>query len=108
VIPTPQGAQISESVEYRDADTGFRVRPRVNGDQITLEISSRHDALADPNSQTFNVKRVDAVVSGRLGEWMEISGVDQSRVQTDGGTMSRRSGSFSNDTKVFLKVEKMP
>jgi type II secretory pathway component GspD/PulD (secretin) len=108
VIQTPQGTQISESVEYRDADTGFRVRPRVNGDQVTLEISSRHDALADPNSQTFNVQRVDTVVSGRLGEWMEIGGVDQSRVQTDGGTVSRRSGSFSDDRKVFLKVEQIP
>jgi len=108
VIQTPQGAQISESVEYRDADTGFRVRPRVNGDQVTLEISSRHDALADPNSQTFNVQRVDTVVSGRLGEWMEIGGVDQSRVQTDGGTISRRSGSFSDDRKVLLKVEQIP
>lgn len=108
VIQTPQGAQISESVEYRDADTGFRVRPRVNGDQVTLEISSRRDTLADPNSQTFNVQRVDTVVSGRLGEWMEIGGVDQSRVQTDGGTVSRRSGSFSDDRKVFLKVEQIP
>lgn len=108
VIQTPQGAQISESVEYRDADTGFRVRPRVNGDQVTLEISSRRDTLADPNSQTFNVQRVDTVVSGRLGEWMEIGGMDQSRVQTDGGTVSRRSGSFSDDRKVFLKVEQIP
>ena len=108
VIQTPQGAQISESVEYRDADTGFRVRPRVNGDRVTLEISSRRDSLVDPNSQTFNVQRVDTVVSGRLGEWMEIGGVDQSRVQTDGGTISRRSGSIADDRKVFLKVDQLP
>lgn len=108
VIQTPQGAQITESVEYRDADTGFRVRPRVNGDRVTLEIGSRRDTLADPNSQTFNVQRVDTVISGRLGEWMEIGGVDQSRVRTDGGTISRRSGSFSDDRKVFLKVELVP
>ena len=108
VIQTPQGARISETVKYRDADTGFRVRPRVNGDRVTLEISTRRDAPADPNSQTFNVQRVDTVVSGRLGEWMEIGGVDQSRVQTDDGTLSRRSVSTSDDRKVFLKVEQMP
>ncbi|MBI3529487.1 MAG: hypothetical protein HY067_16165 [Betaproteobacteria bacterium] len=108
VIQTPQGAQISESVEYRDADTGFRVRPRVNGDRVTLEISSRRDTVADQNSQTFNVQRVDTVVSGRLGEWMEIGGVDQSRVQTDGGTISRRSANVSDDRKVFLKVDLVP
>ncbi len=108
VIQTPQGTQISQSVEYRDADTGLRVRPRVNGDRVTVEINSRRDTLADPNSQTFDVQRVDTVVSGRLGEWMEIGGVDQNRVQTDGGTISRRTGSVSDDRKVFLKVELMP
>jgi hypothetical protein len=108
VTLTPLGTQISESVEYRDADTGFRVRPRVNGNQVTLEISSRRDTIADPNAQSFNVQRIDTVVSGRLGEWMEIGGADQSRVQTEGRTISRRTGSLSDDRKVFLKVDQLP
>ena len=108
VIQTPQGTQISQSVEYRDADTGFRVRPRVNGDRVTLEINSRRDTLADPNSQTFDVQRVDTVVSGKLGEWMEIGGMDQNRVQNEGGTISRRTGSVSDDRKVFLKADLLP
>ena len=108
VVQTPHGPQISQSVEYRDADTGFRVRPRVNGDRVTLEINSRRDTVADPNAQTFNVQRVDTVVSGRLGEWMEIGGVDRSSVQTDTGTASRRSNSMSGERKVLLKVELVP
>ena len=108
VIQTPQGTQISQSVEYRDADTGFRVRPRVNGDRVTLEINSRRDTLADPNSQTFDVQRVDTVVSGKLGEWMEIGGMDQNRVRNEGGTISRRTGSVSDDRKVFLKADLLP
>jgi len=108
VTRTPQGTQIAESVEHRDADTGFRVRPRVRGDQVTLEISTRSDAQVNPSSQTLNIQRVDTVVSGRLGEWIEIGGIDQSRPQTDNGSISRRSGSASDDRKVFLKVEKLP
>lgn len=108
VVQTPQGAKISQSVEYRDADTGFRVRPRVNGDRVTLEINARRDTIADPNAQTLNVQRVDTIVSGRLGEWMEIGGVDQRRAQSDNGAISRRTGSVAEDRKVFLKVEKMP
>ena len=104
------GAQVSQSVEYRDADTGFRVKPRVNGDRVTLEISSRRDTVADPyaTAPTFNVQRIDTVVSGRLGEWMDIGGVDQSRVQNEGGTISRRTGSVSDDRKVFVKVDRLP
>jgi hypothetical protein len=54
------------------------------------------------------MQRVNTVVSGRLGEWMEIGGVDQSRVQTEAGTISRRSGSVSDGRKVFLKVDRFP
>jgi type II secretory pathway component GspD/PulD (secretin) len=108
VARTPQGTQISESVDYRDAVTGFRVRPRVHGDQVTLEIRSSNDSPASPGSQTLNIQRVDTVVSGRLGEWMEIGGIDQSRVQTENGTLSRRSGSATDERKVFLKVEQLP
>jgi hypothetical protein len=108
VIQTPQGAQISESVEYRDADTGFRVRPRVNGDRVTLEISTRRDQVDDPRKQTIDLQRVDTVVSGRLGEWMEIGGIDQSRVQTDSGTLSRRSADVTDNRKVFVKVDQLP
>jgi hypothetical protein len=108
VTQTPQGAQISESVEYRDADTGFRVRPRVQGDRVTLEISSRNDSVSGSGSQNLNIQRVDTVVTGKLGEWMEFGGVDQSRMQSETSTLSKRSGSASDVRKVFLKVDLLP
>ena len=107
-IQTPQGTQISNSVEYRDADTGFRVRPRVNGNRVTLEISLWRDTLAAHNSQTFNGQGIETIVSGRLGEWIEIGGMVQSRTQTEGETISRSTGSTRSDSKVFLKVEQLP
>lgn len=103
-VPT----QGSQSTGYRDVGSGFRVRPRLSGDQVTLEISTQRDSVADPNAQTFNVQRVDTVVSGRLGEWMELGGVIHSSTQRDSGTASRRSNASSDDRKLFLKVDEMP
>lgn len=108
VVQTPQGAQISESVEYRDAGAGFYVRPRVSGNQVTLSISTRRDNVADPNTGTLNVQRVDTVVSGRLGEWLELGGIAQESVERDSGTVYRRSVTGQDDRRVFLKVEQMP
>lgn len=107
IIQTPQGAQVSQSVQYRDADAGFRVRPRVNGDNVTMEISSRRDAVSEPNSQTFSIQRVDTVVTARLGEWIEIGAIDQSRTRSENGTISRRTGSATDDRKIFLKVDEV-
>jgi type II secretory pathway component HofQ len=102
-----QSAQGSETVEYRDAGTGFYVRPRVSGNQVTLSISTRRDSVADPNSGTLNVQHVDTVVSGRLGEWLELGGIAQESVQRDGGTVYRRSVGGQDDRRVSLKVDVM-
>lgn len=100
-----QSAQGSETVQYRDAGTGFYVRPRVSGNQVTLAISTRRDSVADPNTGAINVQRVDTVVSGRLGEWIELGGIEQESVQRDNGTVYRRSVTGRDDRRVFLKVD---
>ncbi|HKQ24009.1 MAG TPA: secretin N-terminal domain-containing protein [Burkholderiales bacterium] len=102
-----QSAQGSETVQYRDAGTGFYVRPRVNGKQVTLSISTRRDSVADPNTGALNVQHVDTVISGRLGEWIELGGIAQESSQQDRGTVYRRSVTGQDDRKVFLKVEEM-
>lgn len=103
-----QSAQGSETVQYRDAGTGFYVRPRVSGDQVTLSISTRRDSVGAPNTGAINVQHVDTVVSGRLGEWLEVGGIAQESVQRDSGTVYRRSVSGQDDRRVFLKVEQLP
>lgn len=102
-----QSAQGSETVQYRDAGAGFYVRPRVSGNQVTLSISTRRDSVADPNTGTLNVQRVDTMVSGRLGEWIELGGIAQESVQRDSGAVYRRSVSGQDDRRVFLKVDEM-
>ncbi len=102
-----QSAQGSETVQYRDAGAGFYVRPRVSGNQVSLSISTRRDSVADPNTGATNIQRVDTVVSGRLGEWLELGGIAQESVQRDSGTVNRRSVSGRDDRRVFLKVDEM-
>jgi type II secretory pathway component GspD/PulD (secretin) len=100
-----QSAQGSETIQYRDAGAGFYVRPRVSGNQVTLSISTRRDSVADPNTGAINVQHVDTVVSGRLGEWLEVGGIAQESVQRDTGTVYRRSVSGLDNRRVVLKVD---
>jgi len=48
IIHTPQETRVIESVQFRDATTGFAVVPRINGKRVTLEISSQRNT---PNRQ---------------------------------------------------------
>ena len=108
VTISPIGAQVSQSTQYKDVGTGFRVRPRVNGNNVTLEISTQRDSMADPNAQSFNVQRMDTVISGRLGQWMELGGIGQQSIQQDSGTLSRRNSVGADDRRVLLKVDELP
>jgi len=102
-----QSAQGSETVQYRAVGSGFYVRPRVSGQQVTLSIGTRRDSVADPNSGAINVQHVDTVVSGRLGEWIELGGITQESAQREGGTVYRRSVTGSDNRRIFLKVEQI-
>jgi hypothetical protein len=58
-----------------DASSGFYVVPRVNGDYVTLDIQQRNDR---PGMQggVINTQSADTVVRGRLGEWIDLGGVN--------------------------------
>jgi hypothetical protein len=122
-IPVPQsqfaGAIINgqfvgranNAVEYRDVLTGFYVLPRVAGDRVTLEINPQRDTLARPEQNlprgSVNVQQAATIVSGRLGEWIEVGAV----VQGVTGEQSRVLGSTrensSDNRRILLKVEEI-
>ena len=74
---------------------------------MTVSIRTRRDSVTDANSGTLGVQRIDTVLSGRLGEWLEIGGAGQENTRTDGGTVYRSSSLGFDDRRVFIKVEEV-
>lgn len=110
VVQSPWNTQVIETTQYRDVTSGFYVRPRLNGDRVTLEISAQNDSLApgQSNPSITRTQQMNTTVSGRLGEWMELGDISQ-QTTNDGSTISTRSVSDVNERRnVLLKVEEMP
>ncbi|HVS27740.1 MAG TPA: secretin N-terminal domain-containing protein [Burkholderiales bacterium] len=105
IIQTPQGTQVIQNTQFRDVATGFYVRPRVSGEQVTLEVSPQRESLGPDGS--VNTQSVSSVVSGRLGEWMELGGIVQSRTQQNSGIASRDSERNSDQRRIYIKVEEI-
>jgi len=105
VISTPQGAQTVDSVQFRDVTSGFYVRPRVSGDIVTVEINQQRDTPGVGGS--VNVQQASSVVSGRLGEWMELGGIAQQRSQQNETLTSRDSDRSSDQRNIYIKVEEI-
>ncbi|HEY6280732.1 MAG TPA: secretin N-terminal domain-containing protein [Burkholderiales bacterium] len=105
IIQTPQGTQVVQNTEYRDVATGFYVKPRVFGEQVTLEVSPQRERIG-PDGRV-DTQRVATTVSGRLGEWMELGGIDQSRAQQNSGIASRDSEHNTDQRRIYIKVEEI-
>lgn len=105
VVIGPQGAVVTDSVVYRDIGQGFYAEPRLNGQQVTLEISQQADTPGRHGS--IQVQRLTTTVSGTLGEWIELGGAGRQAAGSDRATLSLSSGEMRDQRSVWLKVEEL-
>ncbi|HXX12679.1 MAG TPA: secretin N-terminal domain-containing protein, partial [Burkholderiales bacterium] len=49
------GGQVAQNTQFVEAASGFYVTPRVNGDRVTLEISTQRDRVRNPNTGTIDL-----------------------------------------------------
>jgi len=104
---TPGGGQVTQNTEFAEAGSGFYVTPRVNGDRVTLQISTERDRVRNPNTGIVDLQRIDTVVSGRLGEWIEIGGSSLEAARTRTDPLARASSGVRDQRSVMLKVEEI-
>ncbi len=107
IIVTPMGAIVSETLVQRDLGTGFVAVPRLNGDQVTLEISPQDDTPG-PVPGSVNTQRLVTTVSGRLGEWIDLGGAAGEESSREAGITHYGTRSASRQRRLFLKVDELP
>lgn len=108
IIQAPLGPRAVESTQLREANSGFYARPRTNGDRVTVEISAGRDQFTDSGTGATDIRRVATVVSGRLGEWIDLGGSSQSGVRDESGTVFRSSDAARDRRRLYLMVEEVP
>lgn len=99
--------QVVESTQYRDVTTGFYVRPRVSGERVMLDVSPQRETLSSDVRGGVNVQRVVTTVSGRLGEWMEIGGIEQDATGQQSVLLGGGSSATRDSRRVRVKVEEV-
>lgn len=66
-------------VVAQTAEQGFFVTARLQGTRVFIDLSSSHDRL---EAARLDSRRTVTTVSGRLGEWIAVSGLDDSHTET--------------------------
>jgi type II secretory pathway component GspD/PulD (secretin) len=93
---------IAGSVEHRNLQRGFMVTPRVNGEQVVLDISQQDERVNGGGIQT---QSLNTQVTGRLGSWIQLGGVSESSSRSDSGILRRQHQTSGNELSVWVKVE---
>lgn len=99
--------QVVESTSYREAVTGLWVLPRLNGDRVTLELAPQREAFDNRRPGVVQSGSMLTTVSGRLGEWMELGGVDRSSSFESGTIAGRTSSTTSERRSTWVRVDEL-
>lgn len=92
----------ASSTSYRDLSSGFMVTPRVNGQQVVLDIEQQDERVTNGNIQT---QQLTTQVSGPLGEWIQLGGVSESAESSRNGILNRQYSTRSDGRSIWVKVE---
>jgi len=95
---------ITRQTQLIEASTGFTVLPRLNGEQVMLEISPWSDNLQSNGS--IATQAAKTTIRTRLGEWVEIGAVNQQRQAEETGLLSHRQSNSNKSLRILIKVEK--
>ncbi|PAU65495.1 secretin [Pseudomonas sp. PIC25] len=97
--------QVYQETHYRNVTQGFYVTASLTGDIVHVSISSNRDRLSQNMPGAIDIQSTDTRVSGRLGEWITLGGVNESSQADQSGFVRRHSTQGRNDMTLRLKVE---
>ena len=99
------GRHVETVIEQQDVSSGFQVIPRLTGDTVMLEIMPFSASLASGGGGVINQQQAFTTLSGKLGEWIEISGVvrQHQKEATTYSTHDRRE----QQRQILIKVTEL-
>lgn len=98
-ITYSQGDSVRQSV-----GSGFYVAPRVNGNKVNLEISPYRESFSSYGN-TIDTQRINTVISGQLGEWIQLGGAGQTQQLQQQGILSGTRAHSSSQSGISVKVD---
>lgn len=113
-VPLPEQTTIIDgrrvyqqrSTRYRQVSSGFYVTPRLNGDQVTLEIIP---GMERPTGErgVYSTQQAHTLLSGPLGEWITVGGVSQQAGSDREGILNQTRTSNDDDRIIQVRVEEV-
>ena len=90
--------------EYRNVTRGFYVTATLTGDTVHLAISTNRDRMSQEQPDVVNVQSTDTQVSGPLGQWITVAGINGQPQADQHGQNLTYSTQSRDDMTLRVKV----
>ncbi len=115
------GVSIYDNIDYQDITSGFYVSPQLTGNgNVTMHIqpyfrsandesnggNSRYrDSYYGSNYGSIDVQEADTTITAKLGQWVQIGGVDTDAKSRDKGILSTSRSATDRQSSIYIKVD---
>ncbi|ATN12005.1 secretin [Pseudomonas sp. FDAARGOS_380] len=97
--------RLQSQTQYRNVTQGFYVTASVTGETVHLAISTNRDRMSQERPDVVNVQSTDTTVSGRLGEWIPLAGINRETQADKSSTTRSYSTQGRDDLTLRVKVD---
>jgi len=101
------GVSSQETIGFQETVSGFYAIPRVRGNRVNVQLAAAADTVIDRRSGAAHIQRVTTVVSGRIGEWIEVGGGSEIASEQQAEIASRRGSASRGQRRIYIKVEEI-
>ena len=102
---TDSYGDLQSQTQYRNVTQGFYVTASVTGDTVHLDISTNNDRLSLESADVVNVQSTDTKVSGRLGQWITLAGINHQSQADLNGQARQYATQGREDMTLRVKVD---
>jgi len=93
------------SVTHRQVSSGFQARARLHEKLVTIELRPKLHSNSRQGGGRINVQQAETTVSGQLGEWIIIGGVDSAKQQRKGVRTYTTGPLDEKQKQIYVKVD---
>ena len=106
IIRHRNGVSVYDNVDYQDITSGFYVTPRLTGNgEVSLQVKPHYRSVRDEDRGTIDVQEADTMITTKLGQWVQIGGVDTEAKSNDKGILSTSRSKSDRTSSIYVKVE---
>lgn len=97
---------VQREVVYREATTGFVVRPRLQGEEVLVEVTPHMTLFSGDREDALDFHRLATTVRIPLGEWYNLAAHLESGDEVSRSILTLRAGGGETDRSLWIRVER--